>query len=183
MNATMLIHVRCSMANPPPRKVSLRSRAVAPFATVELDMSDELPVGHDGLLFYQRPEPLAERGNLGVPLRPRALRARNRDADDLAHAARPARQHADPIRDANGLLEVVRHVEDRRVIALPERQDVLEQKLAGLRIERRQRFVHEEDRGTYRERTRNANALAHAARELFRQGPREVAKARAVERI
>src|SRR6187549_152708 len=107
MNARMLIPVRCSMANPPPRKISLRSRAL-PFAVaVELDMRDELTIGHDCFLFYQRPKPLAERRDFGMPFRLHALRARNRNVDDLAHAARPARQHADTIREADGFLKIM----------------------------------------------------------------------------
>src|SRR5687767_14304476 len=57
-NATTLIHVRRSMTKPPPRNVSLRSRAAAlsaAAAVLDSDTRHQLAVGHDGLVFDQRP--------------------------------------------------------------------------------------------------------------------------------
>src|SRR5688572_31751548 len=85
MKANMLIHVRCSMANPPPRNASLRSRAVVArsMAAVDSDMGYELAIGHDRLLFDQRPQPLAERCHRGLVCRLGAIRTRDRNRDDL----------------------------------------------------------------------------------------------------
>src|ERR1044072_6032178 len=76
-NAATLANVHCSTTKPPPRNASLRSRAAVLPATS--DMGHELAVGHDRLLFDQRPEPLAKRGDGRVPLRLGSLGTRNRN--------------------------------------------------------------------------------------------------------
>src|SRR3569833_3043569 len=70
-----------------------------------------------------------------------ALGHRRIDADDLPYAAGPARQHHDPVGEARGLLEIVRHVHARALLARPDAQQVFHQQLARLRVERRQRLV------------------------------------------
>jgi len=45
--------------------------------------------------------------------------------------------------------------------------EVLHQQLAGLRIQRRQRFIHQEDRRLHRQRPRDADALTHSAGQLL----------------
>jgi hypothetical protein len=56
--------------------------------------------------------------------------------------------------------------------------EVVHEKLAGLRVERGERLVHEEDRGPHGECARDADALAHAAGELLRIGIGELGEAR-----
>src|SRR5918993_3469 len=125
--AKTLTSLRCSMAKPPPRNASLRSRAVSVrfMAAVDSDMRHELAIGHNRLLFDQRPEALAEPGDRRLVLRFGALCARDRDRDDLPHPPRPPGQHADAVGDTNRFLKVVRHIKDRRMVALPQRQDVV----------------------------------------------------------
>src|SRR6185503_19937501 len=83
-NATTLIHVRCSNTKPPPRKLSFRSRAApCSAATFDSDMRHQLAIGHDRLLFDQRPQALAELRHLRLMLRLHALGARDGNRDDL----------------------------------------------------------------------------------------------------
>ena len=61
--------------------------------------------------------------------------------------------------------------------------EILHQQFAGLRIQRRQRLVHQENRRLHRERAGNADALAHAARQLFWIGAAEIRQPRAPQRV
>ena len=65
----------------------------------------------------------------------------------------------------------------------PELENVLAQALAGEDVERRERFVHQQHFGLDDERARDADALAHAARELARQRPFEAGQADQLDRL
>jgi hypothetical protein len=52
-----------------------------------------------------------------------------------------------------------------------------------LRIQRRQRLVHQEYRGPHRERAGNSDALAHAAGQLFWIGGAEIRERRAAQGV
>ena len=75
-------------------------------------------------------------------------------------------QDDDPVGEIDRLVDVVRDEEDRdpELVAHLEHQ-VLEV-AARLRVDGRERLVHEQDRGLVRERARDRDALLHAAREL-----------------
>ena len=73
---------------------------------------------------------------------------------------------------------------DRAHRAVGQQADeILHQQFAGLRIQRRQRLVHQQDRRPHRERPRNPDALAHAARQLFWIGAAEIRQPRALQRV
>ena len=91
-----------------------------------------------------------------------------RDRHDLQHAARPPREHDDPVGQPHRLVDVVGHVEDRLARPLPDRQQLLLHELARLGVERRERLVHQQHGRVDGERPRDADALPHAARELVR---------------
>jgi len=68
----------------------------------------------------------------------------------------------------------MRHI-DRAHRTIGEQADkILHQQFAGLRIQRRQRLVQQQDRGPHRQRAGNANTLAHAAGQLFWIGAAEI---------
>ena len=73
---------------------------------------------------------------------------------------------------------------DRAHRAVGQQADeILHQQFAGLRIQRRQRLVHQQDRRPHRERPRNADALAHAAGQLLWIGAAEIRQAGAAQRV
>ena len=76
--------------------------------------------------------------------------------------------HRDPVAEMEGLLHVVRDEHDGGSEAPLDRQQVLLRLGADDRIERAERFVHEQERRLGRERPRDADALLLAAREFMR---------------
>ena len=103
-------------------------------------------------------------------------RARQLDLHLGEHAARPAREHDDAIGHVHRLVDVVRDVDDRLARALPDPEELLLHQLTCLRIERRERLVHQQDRRLHGQRARDPHTLAHAARQLvwvLRLEPRE----------
>ena len=58
--------------------------------------------------------------------------------------------------------------DDRLAAAFPQPDQLLLQQDARLRVQRRERFVHQQDRRIDGERAGHADALLHAARELVR---------------
>ena len=95
-------------------------------------------------------------------------RARPRQVDDLlvqdAAGARP-HQH-DAVGEAHGLADVVRDEDDGLARRAPDALDLALQDLPRLRVERRERLVHEQHGGIGRQRARDGAALAHPAGEL-----------------
>src|SRR5215510_9367913 len=80
------------------------------------------------------------------------------------------RHHNHPVGEVDRLRHVVRHVDHGLAGLAP---DVGEQALhgvAGERIERRERLVHEQDGRVVGERARDRDSLLHAAREVVRVG-------------
>ena len=113
---------------------------------------------------------------------PRSLRVSG-NGNDLADAAGPPRQHHDAVGDPHRFLEIMRDI-DRAHRAIGEQADkILHQQFAGLRIQRRQRLVHQQDRGPHRQRARDADALAHAAGQLLGIGAAEIRQAGAAQRV
>ena len=80
------------------------------------------------------------------------------------------RHHHHPVRQIHRLGDIVRHV-DHGLAGFPPH--VGEQPLhvvAGQRVERRERLVHQQHRGIVGERARDGDPLLHAAREMVRIG-------------
>src|SRR6266581_753995 len=112
-----------------------------------------------------------------------ARAARDGNPDRVLDTARPRREHDDAVREPQGLVEIVRDVNDRELGAGEQPHQVLDQELAGLRIERRERLVHQQQGRTHRERAGNADALAHAAGELLRERLGEFREPSALQRV
>ena len=72
---------------------------------------------------------------------------------------------------------------DRHAPFVPEVEQVGAQGLGGQHVERRERLVHQEDLRLHDERAREADALAHAARQLLRIGGFEAVEADGVDRL
>ncbi|MHC2592777.1 hypothetical protein ACVIG9_006833 [Bradyrhizobium ottawaense] len=112
-----------------------------------------------------------------------AFSARHRHGHDLADAAGPPRQHHYAIGQPRSLFEIMGDI-DRAHAAIGEQADeILHQEFAGLRIQRGERLVHQEDRGLHRERARDADTLAHAAGELLGIGFAKISQPRAAQGI
>src|SRR5919108_3051907 len=88
------------------------------------------------------------------------------DGDDLLHPRRSMRQHDDPIRQIDGLVDVMRHEEDRDAELLAHPQDEVLEVAPGLRVDRGEGLVHQQHRGLVRERSGDCDTLLHPPREL-----------------
>src|SRR5580704_540347 len=82
----------------------------------------------------------------------------------------------DSIRQVNRLVNVVRDEQDRAGGFVPYFQQQLLHFAAGLRVERPERFVHQDNGGTKRQGACNGNALLHAPGERLRIGVFKAAK-------
>ena len=96
--------------------------------------------------------------------------ARARDRDDVlaGDPGRRPRQHQRAVSERDRLGDVVGHEHDRLAAEIPEPEQVLLQVQAGLRIERAERLVHQDDRRIVGERADQRGPLAHAAGQLMR---------------
>ena len=94
----------------------------------------------------------------------------------------PALQDGDRRAELHRLLQVVADEEDRAADPGLERLELVLQPGADQRVERRERFVHQQDRGLGGERAGEADALAHAAREGGHRAAGPVGEADEVER-
>ncbi len=74
------------------------------------------------------------------------------------------REDRHPVGEIRGLADVVGDEEDRLACLLPDLLQLFVQDVAGLRIERCEGFVHEQDLGVHGERSSDRYSLAHAAR-------------------
>ena len=77
-------------------------------------------------------------------------------------------QDRDPVAEPHGLLDVVGDEDDGLVQLVLEPQELALQPLAGDRVDRAERLVHEQDRRVRRQRPRHADPLSLAAGELVR---------------
>ena len=76
----------------------------------------------------------------------------------------------DAVGDVDRLLHVVRHEEDGEPVRLPDPGEQLLHEQPGLRVERPERLVHQQDPRPVAERPGDGHALLHAARQLVRIG-------------
>src|SRR5579883_345431 len=109
--------------------------------------------------------------------RPRAVRRDELNRAVGFHPPGPAREHHDALGHAHRLADVVRHQDRGLALAAQDFRDLVREREAGLRIERRERLVEEHDVGLGDERAREGDALAHAARKLARPAPEKLAEA------
>ena len=88
---------------------------------------------------------------------------------DPVHAPRPRRHDDDPVAQEQRLVDAVGDEHRRLALALPDLEQLLLQDPAGLLVEGTERFVEQQDPRIDRKRTRQADALLHAAGQLLRQ--------------
>src|SRR5215470_14086763 len=86
--------------------------------------------------------------------------------DDRLDAPGPRRHDGDAIGEMHRLAHVVSDKDHGLGGAPPDAEQLVLHQAAGLRIERAERLVHEQDRRIEGERARDRGALLHAAREL-----------------
>ncbi len=77
----------------------------------------------------------------------------------------------------------MRDVNAGDALAQPQIEEILHQQVARLRVERRQRLVHQQHGRAHHQRAGDADALAHAARELLRQRVGEIVELGALQRV
>jgi hypothetical protein len=87
---------------------------------------------------------------------------------DVLDPARSRRHHDDAVGEGDRLHEIVRDEHDGLARRRPERQELLLEEQPGLRVERAERLVHEDEGGVVEERAGDVRPLPHAARELVR---------------
>ena len=93
--------------------------------------------------------------------------------NSLGHPTGPAGQQHDPVAEAGRLADVVRHEQDRAAGLLPDPLQLVVQDVAGHRVQRTERLVHEQDLRVAGERTRQGGTLAHPSRQLVWLATRE----------
>jgi hypothetical protein len=85
-------------------------------------------------------------------------------------------QDRDPVAHLDRLVDVVRDEDDRLAQLGLEAQELVLEALAGDRVERAERLVHQHHRRVGRERAGDSDALALPARELRRVAPRHLVR-------
>ena len=113
------------------------------------------------------------RGDEGGPARMRLV-----DRNDLLDAAGPRREHRDAVGQEHRLAERMGDEHDGLLAGGEQHRQILAEDHAGLLVERAERLVHQQRAGLKAERAGERRALAHAARQLRRIVPHEVAEAR-----
>ncbi len=110
----------------------------------------------------------------------------NGHRDFRGDAAGIGRQHEDAVAHQHRFLDVVGDHQDgldRNAPLLPQIEQVGAQGFRGQHVERRERLVHQQDLRLHDQRAREADALAHAARQLLRIGRFEAVEADGVDRL
>src|SRR6185437_14392770 len=101
-----------------------------------------------------------------------------------ANMAGIASEDDDAVGQQNSLFDVVGDDEDRfgrDRLLLPKLQQLAAQIFGGQNIERGEWLVHEEDLRLHNQRSREADALAHASGQLLRVGGLEAIEADSIE--
>src|SRR5437016_2891715 len=93
---------------------------------------------------------------------------RQLDGHALPQPTRPAREDEHAVGQKHRLVDLVGDEQDRLAASFPDAHELRLHDLAGLRVERRERLVHQQNLRVDRQRTREIDPLAHAARELAR---------------
>src|SRR5258708_29266052 len=101
---------------------------------------------------------------------------------EMGHDAARARRHdVNLVREVNGLLHVVRHEQHRLAEVLPQLEEPFLHAGAGLRIERPERLVEEDDLAVEQQCPQQGGALPHAAGGRVRICALEAAQAVIIE--
>ena len=96
--------------------------------------------------------------------------------DDGLDAAGPRAHHHHALRQEHRLAHVVGHEHHGLAEALPQLAQFLLHDLAGLRVERAERLVHQQDRRLAGQHARDGDALLHAAGQPVRKSVFEAAE-------
>ena len=99
------------------------------------------------------------------PQRPRPL---ERNVEHVLHAAGPCAHDDDAVGEIHGFVDLMRDEEDGLVSLAPDLEQLGLHELAGLRVERGERLVHQQHDGIGGERTGQVDALLHSAGQLRR---------------
>src|ERR1700694_282083 len=92
------------------------------------------------------------------------------DIDDFLDRPWTRSHDQDAIGELHCLFNVVSDKENRFLFALPDAHEIGAHLQAGEKVERAERFVHVNDVGISRERSRDLHTLAHPAGKLVRIG-------------
>jgi hypothetical protein len=93
---------------------------------------------------------------------------RPRNLHDLAESARVGLHEEDAVAQVDGLRDAVGDEEDGGLDAPPQLDEQRLHRIAGLGIERTERFVHQDDARLHDQRARDGHALSHSAGQLVR---------------
>ena len=88
------------------------------------------------------------------------------DGKFILYAARAEREKNHAIAKTNGFANVVRNENDGASGFAPDTLQFVVEQIAGLRVERSERLVHQQDIGLSGKRPRNGNTLAHSSGKL-----------------
>src|SRR5215470_1536406 len=121
----------------------------------------------DRLVAHQVPD-LVDLVDEGLGLEDIAVSPVEAGFDDRLDATGPCRHHGDAIGEMHCLAHVVGDENYGLGRAPPDAEQLVLHQAAGLRIERAERLVHQQDRRIERKRACDGGALLHAARELRR---------------
>ncbi len=99
------------------------------------------------------------------------------DVEGLLDASGPCGEQDDAVRKGQGLAQIVRDENHRLLAPLPQAQQHRVHVDLGVRVERAERLVHEQDPRLDDERAHQRNALAHATRKCGRIGILEALEA------
>src|SRR5215470_3290080 len=139
------IHWRGTGSKPAPR--NLTGTFTARFCNgmlVDTSAMCDLPLGDLRFFTNASPQLRVKAVQLAPGGIPAAFDARNWNGNDLADATRSAPQDHDLVGHAQSFVQVVRDIDRGRILARPDRLEVVHEEIARLRIERRKRLVHQQ---------------------------------------
>ena len=113
----------------------------------------------------------------------RVALARPAGVDDFDETARARRHGADTVGQHGGFVERVGDQQHGGVGAPPQPQDFVAHEQPCLRVKRAERLVEKNKPRLQHQRARDANALAHTARQLCRIGTGEILQPHECQRI
>src|SRR5579871_1769371 len=114
------------------------------------------------------PDPVDIGDERGGSLDVEGARARQIDGDALLQTARPAAEHQHAVGEKDRLVDLMGDEQHGLASLLPDAHQLGLHDLAGLRIERGERLVHQENLRIDGERAGKVDALAHATGKLAR---------------
>src|SRR6185437_1646529 len=181
----------CAAAGPAPLTVNMHSRPRPASSPVNLRIIEssiglvgsfcclafELEFGFLRLVHQRAPHALAQFGETRLAQCRARARMRQVDGDGFMDARWPALEHDHAVAEQDGLLDRVRDEDHRGRPLLPDAQKLELKNLARLRVDGRERLVHQQHVRLDGECAGKTAALLHAARHLIRIGLLEAAQA------